>query len=173
MSPQYGELRPTSGWDRSGSLRSVAQQKPTKLCTVFGCLLCWYTTYTFSGALAPLRILPGTKLNLHAPSLALSYFGSVTARHLSSGHEPNFAALSTRRHLYLAGWPSRWALAHILVNLGHIRPVIEHKIFIYYAQNIMTKFGKNLARTAQVRHSLMLPVVLITCSSRQVPPQPS
>jgi len=44
-----------------------------------------------------------------------SPIGSVTARHSSSGREPNFAALSTGRHLYSAGRPSRWALAHILV----------------------------------------------------------
>ena len=48
------------------------------------------------------------------PSLALS---CVTARHFSSGREPNFAALSTGRHLYSAGRPSRWALAHILVEI--------------------------------------------------------
>ena len=33
----------------------------------------------------------------------------------SSGREPNFTAFSTGRHLYSAGRPSRWALAHILV----------------------------------------------------------
>jgi len=33
----------------------------------------------------------------------------------SSGRQPNFAALNRRRHLYSAGRPSRWALAHILV----------------------------------------------------------
>ena len=31
------------------------------------------------------------------------------------GRQPNFAALNRRRHLYLAGPPSRCALAHILV----------------------------------------------------------
>ena len=41
---------------------------------------------------------------------------SLIARHSSIGHQPNFAALNTGRHLYLAGRPSRWALAHILVN---------------------------------------------------------
>jgi len=45
----------------------------------------------------------------------LSRLGSVTARHSSSGSQPNFAALNRGRHLYLAGRPSRWALAHILV----------------------------------------------------------
>jgi len=33
----------------------------------------------------------------------------------SSGHQPNFAALNTGCHLCLAGRPSGWALAHILV----------------------------------------------------------
>ena len=34
----------------------------------------------------------------------------------SSGHQPKFAALNRGRHLYSAGRPSRWALAHILVE---------------------------------------------------------
>ena len=45
----------------------------------------------------------------------VSRLGSVTARHSNSGRQPNFAALNRRRHLYSAGRPSRWALAHILV----------------------------------------------------------
>jgi len=44
-----------------------------------------------------------------------SRLGSITARHSSSGREPNCAALNRRRHLYLAGRPSRWPLPHILV----------------------------------------------------------
>jgi len=40
---------------------------------------------------------------------------SVTARHSSSGRQPNFAALNRGRHLYSAGRPSRWALVHIQV----------------------------------------------------------
>ena len=39
--------------------------------------------------------------------------GSVTARHSSSGRQPNFATLNRAHHLYSAGRPSRWALAHI------------------------------------------------------------
>ena len=45
----------------------------------------------------------------------VSLLGSVTAWHSSIGRQPNFAALNRVRHLYSAGWPSRWALAHILV----------------------------------------------------------
>jgi len=43
----------------------------------------------------------------------VSRLGSVTARRSSSGRQPNFAALNRGRHLYSAGRPSRWALAHI------------------------------------------------------------
>jgi len=46
----------------------------------------------------------------------LSRLGSVTARHSSSGRQPNFAASNRGRHLYLAERPSRLALAHILVT---------------------------------------------------------
>ena len=46
----------------------------------------------------------------------VSRLGSVTARHCSSGRQPNFAALNRGRHLYSVGQPSRWALAHILVQ---------------------------------------------------------
>ena len=35
----------------------------------------------------------------------------------SSGYQPNFAALNRGRHLYSAGQPSRWALAHISSSL--------------------------------------------------------
>jgi len=46
----------------------------------------------------------------------VSRLGIVTARHSSSGRQPNFAALNRGRHLCSAGRPSRWALAHILVS---------------------------------------------------------
>ena len=43
----------------------------------------------------------------------VSRLGSVTARQSSSRRQPNFAVLNRGRHLYSAGRPSRWALAHI------------------------------------------------------------
>jgi len=49
-------------------------------------------------------ILPGSKFTLR-PSLALSYIGSLTARHSSSGHQPNFATLSRGGH-YAGHWPT-------------------------------------------------------------------
>jgi len=73
MSPRYGELWPTNGWDQFGSLgHSSKFQRVSRL-------------------------------------------GSVTARQSSSERQPNFTALTRGRHLCLAGWPPRWALAHILV----------------------------------------------------------
>jgi len=75
MSSQYGELRPTSGWDRLAGLgHPIIFQR-------------------------------------------VSCLGNVTAQHFISGRQPNFAALNRGHHLYSAGRPSRWALAHIRVSL--------------------------------------------------------
>jgi len=57
--------------------------------------------------------------------------GSVTARH-SSGRQPNFAAWNRWRHLYSAGWPSRWALAHILVLSFSSRNLSRRRLNIYH-----------------------------------------
>jgi len=65
----------------------------------------WYTIYTFSGCLSPNEILPGAKFTLRS-SLALSFIGSVTAQHLSSKRQPNFAAW----YLHTTGRPSRSTL---------------------------------------------------------------
>ena len=67
------------------------------------------------GPLAAESCLPvwGTPANFNG----FSRLGSVTARHSSSGRQPNFAALNRGRHLCSAGRPSRWALAHILVRI--------------------------------------------------------
>jgi len=80
----------------------VAHRKPTKLWTMFGRLLghihCIYrdSLYTFLGLLPRNGILPDAKFTLRS-SLALSYIGSVTARHSSSGRQPNYAAMSRGR----------------------------------------------------------------------------
>ena len=52
-------------------------------------------------------------LGHHCKFQRVSRLGSVTARNSSIGRLPNFAALNRGRHLYSAGRPSRWALAHI------------------------------------------------------------
>jgi len=84
----------------------------------------------FRGLLLPNGILPGALFTFR-PSLAFSYICSVTARHSSSGREPNFAAFSRGRHLYSAGRPSRWASAHILV-MAALRSRCGHYIFVLW-----------------------------------------
>jgi len=69
--------------------RSTEANQTMHLCTMLGRLLGCYTMYTFSGALARLRNF--TRCKMHAIRLAFSYIGSVTARHSSSGYQPNVA----------------------------------------------------------------------------------
>ena len=131
MPTQYGELQSTNGWDLFGSLghpgkistgfasclhycSDVAHRKPTKLCTMFGRLLGWCTIYTFSGTLAPDRFLPGAKFTLR-PSLVFLYIGSITARHFSSGRQPNFAA-----------WYKEWNCGTIAEDATYIRQGGHH-----------------------------------------------
>jgi len=89
---EFGTLQQISAcfvtWLRYGS--DVTHRRPTKLCTMFGRLLGWYRIYSFLGTLAPDGMLSGAKFTLR-PSLAFSYICSVTARHSSSGHQPNVA----------------------------------------------------------------------------------
>jgi len=51
----------------------------------------------------------------------VSRLGSVTARHSSSGRQPNLEVLNRGCHLCSAGRPSRWALAHLssLINFEY------------------------------------------------------
>jgi len=121
MSSQYGELRPNRAeiillvWGTPANfngfrvLVSLRQRRHLVEATqtlhdVWPFGLVHYIH--FRGFLPCNGILPGTTFTLR-PSLAVSYFGSVTARHSSTGREPNFAALNRERHLYSAGWPSR------------------------------------------------------------------
>ena len=108
MCSQYGERRPTNGWDwlvglghpgRFNGLHILASllhrhrsvevnQTLQDVCRLLG----WYTIYVnFGGLLPHNRILPSAKFALR-PSLAFSYIGSVTGRHSSSGCQPDFAA---------------------------------------------------------------------------------
>jgi len=101
-----------------------------------------HSVYThFRGLLSPDGILPGAKFTLR-PSLAFSYIGSVTARHSSSGRQQNCSMVQgmelqnfrRARHLYLAGRPSRWAWAHILVSFCLICTV-----FHSYSRSLKSK----------------------------------
>ena len=112
MSSQYGELRPTNGWDRFTSLGHP---------------------YKFQ---------------------RVSRLGSITARHSSCGRQPNFAAVNRRRHLYLAGRQSRWALAHIsslhLCSFFIIRP---HHSTMYVAAAYCYRLSSTVCRS--VCHNVM------------------
>ena len=72
MSSQYGELQPTNSWDRFWEFGApqqistsfapwchyctdVAHRRPTKLCTMFGHLLGWYTIQALSGTLGKIH----------------------------------------------------------------------------------------------------------------------
>jgi len=81
----------------------------------------------------------------------LSRLGSVTARHSSSGRQPNFAALNRRCHLYSAGRPSHWALAHILVCFCIVwLCCVKFSFFTTKARDwLRTTSPKNPARVVQ------------------------
>jgi len=131
MTLQYGELWPTSGWDLFVSLgrpskfqwvlrlsfvtaaTSLNGSQPNfARCLAVSCA----ATLCISGGCYPVTEFCEVRNSVCVLQVLRSPVGSVTARHSISGREPNFAALSTWRHLYSAGRPSRWALAHILVS---------------------------------------------------------
>jgi len=58
----------------------------------------------------------------------VSRLGSITARHSisGSGRQRNFVAVNRGHHLYSAGRPSCWTLAHILV-CKYIKLGIKHE----------------------------------------------
>jgi len=88
---------------------------------MFGRLLGWYAIYTRSGALAPWRNFARCKVHFTSMSCVLLYW----QRYCTVLQQPALAKLCgvvqgmklrnfrRGRHLYSAGRPSRWALAHI------------------------------------------------------------
>jgi len=87
--------------------------------------------YTFGSSCPVMEFCQGQNAR-YVPSLVFSYIGSITAWHSSNGRQPNFATLNRRRHLYLAGRPSRWALAHILVIIVSITGCCCCCYYFYY-----------------------------------------
>jgi len=113
MSPQHGELQPTNGWDLLASLGHPSKFQPVSHLgfvtgptsldggqqNFAGCLaVSWAgTLYIHFWRLLPCNgILTATIFTLR-PSLAFSYIGSVTARHSSSGRQPNFVTCMVQR----------------------------------------------------------------------------
>jgi len=69
----------------------IVHRKPTKLCTMFGRLLVWYTMYTFSGALAPWQNFATCKIHFASKSCVLLYWQRYCMA-LQQRGQPNFAA---------------------------------------------------------------------------------
>jgi len=97
----------------------VAHRRPTKLCTMSGRLLGWYTIYT----LAPWRNFARCKTHFTPKSCILLYWQryctalqqQASAKLWGVVHRMELRNFRRRRHLYLAARPSRWASANILV----------------------------------------------------------
>jgi len=141
MSSQYGELRPTKGWDLLASFGHPSKFQwvsrlgfvtaPTSLnggqlnfarCLAISCAGILYIH--FWELLAPNGILPPAKFTLRS-SLAFSYIVSVTARYSSSGHQPKFAAWYREwNYGTFAGAPPIFGMAAITLVIGpHSRDV--------------------------------------------------
>jgi len=112
-----------NGFRVSPYCSNVAHRRPTKLCTMFGRLLHWYTIYTFSEALAPWQNFARCNIHFTFKSCVLLYW----QRYCTAPQQRASAKLCgvvqgielrnfrRRRHLYSAGRPSSWASAYIVV----------------------------------------------------------
>jgi len=152
VSSQYGEPRPTNRWNRFRSLGhpskfprfrvlpSLLQRRrwPEASQTLHDVWLSpglVHCIYIFGGSSPLDGILPGAKFTLR-PSRVFSCIGSITARHLSSGRWAKLCGIVQGMelrnfyrgcHLYLAGRPSRWSSAHILVW----KSCVSHILFLH------------------------------------------
>jgi len=138
MFSQYAELRSTNSWIGSGVwgtpanfngfhvLASLLQRrrKSTKLCTMFGRLLGWYTVYIHFWGLLPQRNFARCKIHFVSKSCILLYwqcYCTALEQQVLAEIYVMLQGMELRNfcrgcHLYSAGWPLRWASAHILVN---------------------------------------------------------
>jgi len=139
MSPQYGELRPTNGWDRFGSLghfskfqlvsllafycSDITHWRPTKLCTMLDRLLGWYTIYIHFWGLLPLTEFRRLQKSLYVQVLRSPILTAllhtlqqrVSVKLCGVGQGMELRNFCRGCHLYSAGRPSRSASAHVLV----------------------------------------------------------
>jgi len=107
----------------------VAQRKPSKLCTMSGRLLGWYTIYTFSGAVALTEFCPVQKSLyvqvLRSPILAALLHGTPAAgvsQTLQCGTRNGITNFYRGRHLHSAGAITLGIGPHfsLTLNLTHL-----------------------------------------------------
>jgi len=88
-------------------------------CTMFGRLLGLYTIHTFWGY-CPQRNFARCRIHFTSKSCVLLYWQRYCTA-LEQWVSVKLCGVRRGRHLYSAGWPSRWASAHILVvNTAHV-----------------------------------------------------
>ena len=129
VSSQYGELRPTNGWNRFGTPQQistgfaswlrycsdVAHQRPTKLCTMFGRILDWYTIFGGSCPLSEFCQVQNSLCVQVLPSILAALLHGTPASGVSRtlrSRTRNGILQNFRRglHLYSEERPSRWAM---------------------------------------------------------------
>jgi len=156
MSSQFGERRPTSGWDIFVILRHSSKFQMvshldfvTAATSLNGTNETLHDVWPSPGMVHDIYIFgdscPVTEFCqvqnsfcvqvLRSPVLAALLHGTRVA---GVGHQPNFAAFSRRCQLYSAGRLSRWTLAHILV------PSSIAILLQYYLPVLLTTLVKSL-----------------------------
>jgi len=99
----------------------VAHWRQTKLFTMFGRHLGWYTMYTFLWDFAPWQNFAGCRIHFASKSCTLLYWQHYCmalqqwAWAKLCGVVQGMELRNFRRGRHMAGQPSRWASAHILV----------------------------------------------------------
>ena len=88
----------------------VAHRRPTKLGTIFGRLLGWYTIHFWELLLLTEFCYVQNSLCVQVLRSRILDIGSVTARHSSSGPQPNFAA-----------WYKKWNYGTFAEGATYIR----------------------------------------------------
>jgi len=149
MSPQYGELRPTNGWDRFRSLGHPSKfQRLSRLAFITAAMLRTGgqanfarrfghpgagTLYIHFWGLLPRQNFAWCKVHFMSKR-AFSYIGSVTAWHSNSRRQSNFAAVYKERNYELSQRaPPIFGRAAITMGIAHILvSVISLKVKSWY-----------------------------------------
>jgi len=164
MSPQYGELRPTNGWDRLASLGHPTEFHPvsrlafvTEATLLTGgqpnfsrCLsVSWAgKLYTLSGAFAPWRNFATCKIHFTFQSCVLLYWQHYCTTLQQRPSSKLYGVVQGmklrkfrwRRHPYSAVRPSPWASAHILVTIKSLIKIIMFN----YRNPVLGLFNQSL-----------------------------